>query len=60
MDHLEKLGIKAGDKIIKLRQPRAGNGITSDKVVSKLRGIKGTKVMVDVKRNGVKDLLRIL
>ncbi|MFI5172870.1 MAG: S41 family peptidase, partial [Chitinophagales bacterium] len=54
----EKLGIKAGDKIIMIDDSLvAGNGVTNEKVISKLRGKKGTKVNVKIRRNGEKNLL---
>ena len=54
----EKLGIKAGDKIILIGDSIvAGNGITNEKVVGKLRGKKGSTVDVKIKRIGEKSLL---
>lgn len=54
----EKLGIKAGDKIIKVNDTLvAGVKITNTKVFSKLRGPGGTKVKVSIKRAGVNKLL---
>ena len=54
----EKLGIKAGDRIIKISDERvAGIGITTNQVYSKLRGKKGTVVKVDILRHGVNDLM---
>ena len=53
----EKVGILAGDKIVKIDGVNATK-ITNDDVQKKLRGEKGTKVVVDVIRAGVKDLLQ--
>jgi carboxyl-terminal processing protease len=54
----EKLGIRAGDRIIKIADERmAGIGITTNQVYSKLRGKKGTVVKVDIQRHGVNDLI---
>ena len=54
----EKLGIKAGDKIIKINaQLVAGIGITNKGVFDKLRGPKGTVVTVSIKRSGSPELL---
>jgi carboxyl-terminal processing protease len=54
----EKLGIKAGDKIIKIDgSVVAGVGIKNNDVFKKLRGAKGTKVNVEIERQGSKDLL---
>jgi carboxyl-terminal processing protease len=54
----EKVGIMAGDKIIKIDGENAtGKKITNSYVMKKLRGPKGTKVTVSIYRKGVKDLL---
>lgn len=50
----EKVGIKAGDKIISVdRKNIAGNGITNQDVLRKLKGKGGTKVNVGIMRRGV-------
>lgn len=55
----EKLGIKTGDKIIKVEGENvAGIGISNQKVIDLLRGEKGTKVDVTIKRPGVKEPLQ--
>ncbi len=49
----EKLGIRAGDKIIKVDGENvAGVGMTNQKVVGMLRGPRGSKVAVSICRNG--------
>lgn len=54
----EKLGIRAGDKIVFIEDEMvAGVGITNTGVRDKLLGDKGTKVSVKIFRRGVKDLL---
>lgn len=54
----EKLGIKAGDKIVEVEGNKmAGVGIKNSDVLSKLRGPKGTIVKVGIERKGVKDIL---
>ena len=54
----EKLGIKAGDKIVEVEGAKmAGVGIKNSDVLSKLRGPKGTIVKVGIERKGVKDIL---
>ncbi len=54
----EKLGIRAGDKIITIEgKTVAGVGFTNKDVIDHLRGPKGTKVTVGIKRHGVKELL---
>ncbi len=54
----EKLGIRAGDRIVKIDgQNVAGVGIKNNEVFKKLRGKKGTQVTVSIQRRGEKDLL---
>lgn len=54
----EKLGILAGDKIIKIEDKTvAGIGIKNSDVFSKLRGKKGTKVKVSILRKGEQELI---
>jgi carboxyl-terminal processing protease len=52
----EKLGILAGDKIVKIDGEDA-IGIKRNDVPPKLKGPKGTHVVVAIKRSGVKDIL---
>ncbi len=55
----EKLGIRAGDRIVIIDGDTvAGVGLQNSTVVKKLRGKKGTKVVVDIVRRGEKDLLQ--
>lgn len=54
----EKLGIQAGDKIIKIDGENvAGIKIANDGVMKRLRGKKGTVVVVDIKRGKSENLL---
>ena len=54
----EKVGIRAGDRLVSIDQQNvAGIGIKNKDVFSKLRGKKGTKVNIVVKRQGTKELL---
>ena len=54
----EKLGIKAGDRIVFVDDSLfAGIGITNSKVMKSLKGKSGTKVNIRVKRNGYAELL---
>ncbi len=54
----EKLGIRAGDRIVKVDdQNIAGIGISNNEVMRKLKGPKGTLVKVAIFRRGVKELL---
>lgn len=52
----DRLGIRAGDKIIKIDGSSA-KGISQDEVFDKLRGPRGTKVHVTIARPGVDTLL---
>ncbi len=54
----EKVGLMAGDKIITVDGENvAGIGITNRGVIDRLRGPKGTKVLVGIKRGSSKNLL---
>lgn len=54
----EKLGIIAGDRIVTVDgEVVAGTGVTNKDVQRLLKGPKGTKVTVGIKRSGVKELL---
>jgi carboxyl-terminal processing protease len=54
----EKLGIQAGDKIIKINKEDAfGKKVTTQFVLDHLRGTKGSKVDVAIFRKGRKELL---
>jgi carboxyl-terminal processing protease len=54
----ETLGIRAGDKIIKVEgEDVAGIGIKNKDVMEKLRGDKGTKVTVSIQRRQEAELL---
>lgn len=54
----ELLGIRSGDKIVKINDTIvAGIGFTSKDVVSRLRGRRGTKVKVGIKRGGISDII---
>jgi len=54
----EKLGIKAGDRIIRVNDSLvAGVKMQSDEIVKMLKGKRGTKVKVTIIRRGVEDPL---
>ena len=54
----EKVGILAGDRIVMIGSENvAGRGIRTNDVYKRLRGDKGTKVTISVKRRSVPDLL---
>lgn len=54
----EKLGIRAGDKIVEIEgQNVAGVGIKNKDVMEKLRGKRGTKVEVGIHRKSARNIL---
>lgn len=54
----QKLGIRAGDRIVKVNDTlMAGVKVTNDKVLKKLRGEKGSKVNVSIGRKGIAGLI---
>ena len=54
----EKVGIKAGDRIVSVGDSLiAGVGINNNKVMKLLKGPRGTKVDVKMRRRGVPELL---
>lgn len=54
----EKIGIHAGDRIVKIDDQNVANiKITNNDVLKKLRGDKGTKVKVSMFRRGVPELV---
>ncbi len=54
----DKLGILPGDKIVKINGIDAfGSKVNNQYVLDRLRGPKGTKVVVDIFRKGRKDLI---
>lgn len=54
----EKVGIRAGDKIIKINgEVSSGKKVDTKFVRDRLRGVKGSKVDVEIYRRGVAELL---
>ena len=54
----EEAGIKAGDRIMTVEGENiAGIGLTNDKVMRLLKGEKGTKVNLGIKRKGKEELI---
>jgi carboxyl-terminal processing protease len=54
----ERAGVRGGDRIIKVNDTIvAGVNITNDKIVKKLKGVKGTRVKLTVRRNGFKEAI---
>jgi carboxyl-terminal processing protease len=54
----EKLGIKAGDRIIKVNDTIiAGIGINNNGAMRKLKGPRGSKVKISILRKGIVDLI---
>ena len=55
----KKVGIMAGDKIITVGDSViAGKGLSTDHIMSMLKGKKGTKVKIGIKRSGISKLLK--
>lgn len=53
-----KLGIMPGDRIVTVNDTiLTAKGLKNERVLSKLRGEKGTEVNVGIKRKGIKDLI---
>lgn len=57
----EKVGLLAGDRIISVDgESIVGSTITAEGIRSKIRGEKGTKVKIEVKRNSSKKILKFV
>ena len=57
----EKVGIKGGDRIIMANnEPLTGRSISSDSIVSILKGEIGSEVRLTIKREGEEELLNFL
>lgn len=55
-----KVGILPGDRIVTVDDTLlAGGGLKNEKVLAKLRGEKGTKVNVGIKRKGINELFGV-
>lgn len=55
----EGMGVLAGDKIVEVNDSNfTGKGINNEKVMHTLRGPKGTKVTIGIKRAGTSEILR--
>ncbi|MCD6335049.1 MAG: S41 family peptidase [Candidatus Latescibacteria bacterium] len=54
----ERLGIRPGDQIVKING-KSAIGIKTHEVLQKLKGPKGTKVAVSIRREGVEDLIEL-
>ncbi|MCX6258437.1 MAG: S41 family peptidase [Bacteroidia bacterium] len=56
----EKAGVRAGDRIVKVNDSLiAGKKISSDAVMKKLKGPRGIKVKISVKRSDIHELVDI-
>ena len=54
----EKLGIKSGDRIIKIEKENvAGVGIKNQDIIDRLRGTKGSSVSISIKRRNQNNLI---
>ncbi len=55
----EKVGVRAGDRIVMINDSLvAGKKINSNDVIKLLKGKRGTRVNISVKRKGIKKLLK--
>jgi carboxyl-terminal processing protease len=54
-----KLGIRAGDVITHIEEEEIREDVTTDEVVRKLRGPKGTPVTITIRRAGMDEPLRV-
>ncbi|MFR9566097.1 MAG: S41 family peptidase, partial [Rikenellaceae bacterium] len=56
----DKAGVNARDRIIKINDSLvAGRKIAQDKIVSQLRGKRGSKVRLSLERQGIDDLVEV-
>lgn len=54
----EQVGLRGGDKIVTVDSVLvAGQNLSNEAIIKKLRGKKGSKVRVGIKRNGQKELM---
>lgn len=54
----EQVGLRGGDKIVTVDSVLvAGQNLSNEAIIKKLRGKKGSKVLVGIKRNGQKELM---
>ena len=54
----EKLGIQSGDRIVMVEKENVSNvGIKNEEVIQRLRGEKGSRVNISIKRRGQDDLI---
>lgn len=54
-----KMGIRAGDVITHVEEEELKEDITTDEVVRKLRGPKGTQVTITIRRTGIDEPIRM-
>jgi len=55
----EKVGLLAGDRIVKVNDTVfVGKAMTNEKVMKKLRGPINTKVKLDIRRHGTREILK--
>ncbi|MCH3924004.1 MAG: S41 family peptidase [Bacteroidales bacterium] len=53
----EKVGIMAGDRIVKINGVKRVKNVTNDTVLHYLKGVKGSKVKLSIYRQGVNHLI---
>ena len=54
-----KLGIRAGDVITHIESEEIKEDVTTDEVVRKLRGPKGSQVTITIRRAGIDEPIRM-
>jgi len=52
----DKVGVESGDKIVEIEEETL-EGMTTEEIITKLKGKRGTKVKIKVLREGQQDLL---
>jgi carboxyl-terminal processing protease len=54
-----KMGIRAGDLIVAIEDEELKEDVSTDEVVRKLRGPKGTQVTISIRRTGIDEPIRM-
>src|SRR5262249_21897866 len=54
-----KMGVRAGDIIIAIEDEEIKEDVSTDEVVRKLRGPKGTQVTISIRRTGIDEPIRM-
>src|SRR5262249_3339370 len=54
-----KMGVRAGDLIVAIEDEELKEDVSTDEVVRKLRGPKGTQVTISIRRTGIDEPIRM-